>query len=56
MAPVVRITIRSDTPEKLRKEGRQAIQWTRLSYHDFRDNEVRPRLFALAYNLGDFLP
>ena len=28
---------------------------TRLSCHDFKDNEVRLCLFALAYNLGDFL-
>ncbi len=29
--------------------------WTRLSCHDFKDNEVRLQLFALAYNLGNFL-
>ena len=27
----------------------------RLSCHEFRDNEVRFQLFALAYNLGSFL-
>ena len=37
------------------KEGKQAIRWTRLSCHDFRVTEVRLRLFALAYNLGNFL-
>ena len=26
-----------------------------LSCHDFRDNEVRLQLFALAYNRGNFL-
>ena len=28
---------------------------TRLSCHDFTDNQVRLQLFALAYNLGNFL-
>ncbi len=32
-----------------------AINWTRLSCHSFRNNEVRLRLHALAYNLGNFL-
>jgi hypothetical protein len=35
------------------KEGKVAP--TRLSCHDFRDNEVRLQLFALAYDLGNFL-
>jgi hypothetical protein len=26
-----------------------------MSCHDFRDNQVRLQLFALAYNLGNFL-
>ena len=38
-----------------RKEGKYAVKWTRLSCHDFRDNQVRLQLFALAYNLGNFL-
>ena len=29
--------------------------WTRLSCHDFIDNQVRLQLFVLAYNLGNFL-
>jgi len=37
------------------KEGKIALTWTRLSCHDFRANEVRLQLFALAYNLGNFL-
>ena len=37
------------------KEGKYAVKWTRLSCHDFIDNEVRLQLFALAYNLGNFL-
>ncbi len=35
--------------------GKNAVKWTRLSCHDFADNQVRLQLFALAYNLGNFL-
>ena len=37
------------------KEGKLALRWTRLSRRAFRDNAVRLQLFALAYNLADFL-
>ena len=37
------------------KEGKNALKWTKLSCHDFADNQVRLQLFALAYNLGNFL-
>ena len=37
------------------KEGKYVLKWTRLSCHDFVDNQVRLQLFALAYNLGNFL-
>jgi len=37
------------------KEGKNAVKWTRLSCHDFEDNQVRLQRFALAYNLGNFL-
>ncbi len=37
------------------KAGKDAINWTRLSCHSFRNNEVRLQLHALAYNLGNFL-
>ncbi|MCH7500713.1 MAG: transposase [Nitrospinae bacterium] len=37
------------------KEGKIALTWTRLTYHAFRDNEVKLQLFAFAYNLGNFL-
>ena len=37
------------------KEGKNAINWTRLSCRKFRNNEVRLQLPALAYNLGNFL-
>lgn len=36
-------------------EGKYALNWTRLSCHDFTDNQVCLQLFALAYNLGNFL-
>jgi len=32
-----------------------SLNWTRLSCHDFVDNQVRLQLFALAYNIGNFL-
>ncbi len=31
------------------------MKWTGLSCHDFADSHVRLQLFALAYNLGNFL-
>ena len=37
------------------KEGKNAVKWTKLSCHDFVDNQVRRQLFALANNLGNFL-
>jgi hypothetical protein len=43
------------TAEQWIKEGKQAIRWTRLSCRTFRDNAVRLQLFALAYNLANFL-
>ncbi len=43
------------TAEQHIKEGKKAINWTRLSCHSFRNNAVRLQLHALAYNLGNFL-
>ena len=43
------------TAEQWIKEGKNAVKWTRLSCHDFADNQARLQLFALAYNLGNFL-
>ncbi len=43
------------TAEQWIKEGKHAINWTRLSCHNFRNNVVRLQLHALAYNLGNFL-
>jgi hypothetical protein len=37
------------------KEGKYALNWTRLSCHKFVANQVRLWLFILAYNLGNFV-
>jgi len=51
---VVRFYNKQGTAEQWIKEGKYALNWTRLSCHDFVDNQVRLQLFALAYNLGNF--
>ena len=43
------------TAEQWIKEGKYAVKWTRLSCRNFRDNQARLQLFALAYSLGNFL-
>jgi hypothetical protein len=43
------------TAEQWIKEGKYALNWTRLSCRGFAENQVRLQLFALAYNLGNFL-
>jgi Transposase DDE domain group 1 len=43
------------TAEQHIKEGKHAINWTRLSCKGKTQNEVRLQLHALAYNLGVFL-
>ncbi len=43
------------TAEQWIKEGKYAVKLTRLSCRNFRDNQARLQLFALAYNLGNFL-
>jgi hypothetical protein len=43
------------TAEQWIKEGKNAINWTRLSCRSFTANAVRLQLNALAYNLGNFL-
>jgi len=40
------------TAEQWIMEGKHALKWTRLSCHDFVDNQIRPQLFALSYNRG----
>jgi hypothetical protein len=52
---VVKFYSKRGTAEQWIKEGKYALNWTRLSCHDFADNQVRLQLFALAYNLGNFL-
>ena len=37
------------------KEGKYALNWTRLSCQRFIPNQVRLGLFVLAYNLGNFM-
>ena len=43
------------TAEQWIKEGKNAVKWTKLSCRRFKDNAARRQLFALAYNLGNFL-
>jgi len=43
------------TAEQWIREGKNALRWTRLSCRAFRGNAVRLQLFALAYNLANFL-
>jgi hypothetical protein len=52
---VVRFYNQRGTAEQWIKEGKNALKWTRLSCHDFMDNQVRLQLFVLAYNIGNFL-
>ncbi len=52
---VVKFYNHRGTAEQWITEGKHAIHWTRLSCHDFEDNAVRLQLFALAYNLGNFM-
>jgi len=52
---VVKFYNKQGTTEQWIKEGKYALNWTKLSCHDFVDNQVRLQLFALAYNLGNFL-
>ena len=53
--PVIDFSNRRGTAEQWIKEGKYALKWTRLSCHRFEDNQVRLQLFALAYNLANFL-
>ena len=52
---VVKFYTGRGTAEQWIKEGRYAVKWTRLSCRNFKDNQTRLQLFALAYNLGNFL-
>jgi hypothetical protein len=46
---------RRGTAEQWIKEGKNAVKWTKLSCRRFKDNAARLQLFALAYNLANFL-
>ncbi|OLD61576.1 MAG: hypothetical protein AUI53_05200 [Acidobacteria bacterium 13_1_40CM_2_60_7] len=50
---VVRFYNKRGTAGQWIKEGKLAVNWTRLSCHRFRGNEVRLRLSVIAYNLGN---
>ena len=52
---IVRFYNGRGTAEQRIKEGKYALNWTRLSCHKFVANQVRLALFVLAYNLGNFL-
>jgi len=52
---VIRFYNRRGTAEQWIKEGKAATDWTRLSCHRFRANEVRLILGIIAYNLGNLL-
>ena len=52
---VIRFYNGRGTAEQWIKEGKYALKWTRLSCHRFLSNQMRLQLFALAYNLGNFL-
>ena len=54
-ARVVRFYNGRGTAEQWIREGKLALRWTRLSCRAFQDNAVRLQLFALAYNLANFL-
>jgi hypothetical protein len=52
---VVRFYNRRGTAAQWIKEGKNAVKWTKLSCRRFKDNAARLQLFALAYNLANFL-
>jgi hypothetical protein len=52
---VIHVYNQRGTAEQHIKEGKQAINWTRLSCRGMAQNEVRLQRHALAYDLGVFL-
>src|SRR6516165_6350550 len=52
---VVRFYNGRGTAEQWIKAGKNAVKWTKLSCRRFKDNAARLQLFALAYNLANFL-
>jgi hypothetical protein len=49
---VVKFYNKRGTAEQWIKEGKYALNWTRLWRHDFVDNQVRLQLFALAFHMN----
>ena len=52
---IVAFYIHRGTAEQCIKEGKNAIEWVRLSCRKFRNNEVRLQLHALTHNLANFM-
>jgi hypothetical protein len=52
---VIKFYNRRGTAERWIKVGKNALNWTRLLCRRFKNNQVRLQLFALAYNLANFL-
>ena len=52
---VTNLSWRSKNVVKFYNGRGTAEQWTKLSCRTFKDNQARLQLFALAYNLGNFL-
>ena len=50
---VVKFYNHRGTCEQWIKEGKYALNWTRLSCQRFKENEARLKLFILAYTLGN---
>ena len=50
---IVRFYNKRGTCEQWIKEGKYALNWTRLSCQKFMENEVRLKLFIMAYNMGN---
>ncbi len=52
---IVKFYNKRGTCEQWIKEGKYALNWTRLSCQRFVENETRLKLFIMAYNMGNFL-
>jgi len=50
---VIKFYNQRGTCEQWIKEGKHALNWTRFSCQGFKENEVRLKLFIMAYNLGN---
>ncbi len=51
---VLRFYNQRGTAEEWIKEGKNAVNWTRLSCCNLADNQAQVHMFVLAYNLGKF--